>query len=439
MRLCAERRASRPNHGAVLSGRAHLGCVVVFCQCATEVNTRGLGALFGSGAFQATSDTRKMVTNTLDAKDLYELFSDIETSLALYAGREKVRGRHWLLSVKSGTDENTLKGAILPNCHGYCHQLPHYPQQQQASWHLPTLPTGSCFQQHPSSFLQAPVIHLFQYIPQTSLGNHVNSAMLLNLMKISPYLDLTADMEAIKEHILQIPQRQQNRSDQILQTSQFSNWISANASTRLLIEGDFPVYRASEIQHTTALSLLCALLMQSIRTKNNQNSDIKYIPLAFFCGRHVVPAAAAADDDDSNTTGNSHGLVGGVAMMRSFIAQFLLQRPFGPVFWDAARTGIDLAGVERGNVRQLCRLFTWLVRLQLLANVEQQTLVCMVDGVGHYETDDLEPDMLEVLGTLVGIVRRQRNGAPNLRGNMNLRVLVTNATPTDGVGREAVW
>ena len=84
-----------------------------------------------------------------------------------------------------------------------------------------------------------------------------------------------------------------------------------------------------------------------------------------------------------------------------------------------------LQAVIQGKViktSRLCGLFAWLVR-RLPRGV---TLVCLIEGVSHYETDDYEDDMLRGLGRLLSLMRDKSVAAV-------VKVLVTSATTTDSV------
>ena len=183
-----------------------------------------------------------------------------------------------------------------------------------------------------------------------------------------------ADIQALSDGGSGIPARCRDRASQVASTPQFRNWVTAPASRELLVCGE---HRLDGGQAAEALSLLCATLARALRRRE------RHVSLVFFCGLH-------ADEDDA--------LAGPGALMRSFIAQALRYHAFdtAQLPWE-----VDLNRVAAGNLRELCRLFSWLVwRLP-----REVTLVCLIDGIARYDCDEREPDMLVVLACLLGLVR----------------------------------
>ncbi|KAK1654545.1 hypothetical protein BDP81DRAFT_308816 [Colletotrichum phormii] len=189
----------------------------------------------------------------------------------------------------------------------------------------------------------------------------------------------------------------------------FREWAISTKSTELLVEGSFGPF---ESHHISALSVLCATLTQTLCVREN------YISLVFFCGSHVE------DDDDNDSDADSDADVtlaaGGVLMIKSLIAQLLEQRS------DFELTGldrqIDKRLVEESDLDELCILFRWLVeRLP-----EGLTVVCIIDGVVHYEIDSLVDELTKVLECLLDLVRNEDMRSP-------VKVLVTSPTPTESV------
>ncbi|KAK3357820.1 hypothetical protein B0T25DRAFT_567070 [Lasiosphaeria hispida] len=209
-----------------------------------------------------------------------------------------------------------------------------------------------------------------------------------------PNLDL-ADISAISTSTSQIPLPDRARAERVAQTPQFRSWLVTPSSRELLIHGDFPRPGGTSLR-VSGLSLLCAMVLQAVRAREG------YIGLGFFCGRHV-------EEDDA--------ALGGRGMVRSLVGQ--LVRDLGEVRgWEG-----DVEGVRRGDVGALCALFVWLV----VNRVEEgRTVVVLVDGVSHYETDEWEGDMLKVLKMLLALVRDGVGGAV-------VKVLVTSPWSTDEV------
>ena len=144
-------------------------------------------------------------------------------------------------------------------------------------------------------------------------------------------------------------------------------------SRELLVQGEI---ESRGTYHTSELSLFSATLIQALRTRD------RYISLVFFCGYHI-------EDDE---------LADGQVMMKSLINQVLRQQTFDI---SLLHQYVDLEGIWRGDIRQLCALFELLV--QQLAR--ETTVVCLIDSIVYYETDEFEADMLEVLRCLLNLVR----------------------------------
>lgn len=189
---------------------------------------------------------------------------------------------------------------------------------------------------------------------------------------------------------------------------QFRDWIVTPNSRRLLIHGELP-RQSLATWHVSPLSHFCAMLMHMLREREN------YIPLVFFCGCHVEP-------EDGN--------IGASAMMKSLLAQLLQQVPFESLTLDGS-VDINCLSDSSCNISKLCDLFGWLVHRQLSRD---HTLVCMIDGVGFYETDEFEPDVLAVMKMLLKLSEEtvhEDGDGELLRGD--IKVLITTPFATDTI------
>lgn len=151
------------------------------------------------------------------------------------------------------------------------------------------------------------------------------------------------------------------------------------------------------------------MLMHMLRAREN------YIPLMFFCGCHVEP-------EDGN--------VGAAAMMKSLIAQLLRQLPFESLTLDKS-VDLDCLSESNCSISKLCDLFVWLVHQQLS---REYTLVCMIDGIGFYETDEFEADVVVVMKMLLRLSEealKEDDDEGLLRGDV--KVLITTPFTTDAV------
>lgn len=231
------------------------------------------------------------------------------------------------------------------------------------------------------------------YPPKVQQAPYIDTSAVLVLLNIAN-IDLI-DLQNITERRQTMPLKYRSRAEKIVNTQQFRDWAVLPTSRELLVHGDLMFATTNKI---SALSLLCATLMQALRTRQN------YISLVFFAGCHV-------DEDDGHS--------GGHAMMRSMIAQLLRQNSFD---LTTLSTEVDLEHVSDGDLNPLFELFSWLVRCL----PDHVTVVCLIDGLIYYETDEFEEGTLAVLGFLLGLVRDA-----DLKPSMKL--LGASPSPTDTV------
>jgi hypothetical protein len=265
-------------------------------------------------------------------------------------------------------------------------------QQQQLPWlavpapavHAPVLPAPMQLW-HPW-FAQSPI----QPRPEPCI-NYDGLRELLN----TPDIDET-DLEQILESRDLIPTRYRSRAEQVAVTQQFRDWIVAPTSRELLVHGE---YMLDGTYYASAMTLLCATMTLALRRRRD-----RYVSLVFFCSRHI-------EDDDEYT--------GGKAIIRSLIVQLLRQHSFDTTLLHRE---VNLGRVQGGDIKQLCALFGWLIR-RLPRDV---TVICLIDGIVHYETDRYEADMLSVLRYVLHLVRDDRLSTV-------VKVLATSPSATEKV------
>ncbi|KAL6692646.1 hypothetical protein J3F84DRAFT_351569 [Trichoderma pleuroticola] len=268
------------------------------------------------------------------------------------------------------------------------------PGQQQISLH-----TGQIgwFDSFPNAAQQRPVS------PQPRI---ISSSIILDLLNIPLDLDVV-DLLAVKEYSYRLPRKYHTRAVQVTQTREFRQFIVAPTSRRLLIHGHFSP-QSLDTWRSSPLSFFCLLLVRMLRERE------RYITLVFFCGFHV-------EEEDSN--------VGGAAIIRSYIAQLLQQIPFEFMPLDMA---IDLDSISKDDckISHLCDLFVYFVRHLL---PRDRTLVCIIDGIGDYETDELESDMLAVVKMLLQFCNTAEHGNDAGSPHGDAKVLATAPFSTESV------
>lgn len=239
-----------------------------------------------------------------------------------------------------------------------------------------------------------PAIHVHQ---QPARPVATSRLALLDLLNFPSDLDELGQASIYASESLHIPLREQRRADLLLSAAKFRNWIVSPRSSELLVHGEFK--SGGAWREASALSHFCAAFVRAMAATKT------YLPLVHFCGSHI-------EGDDR--------LKGAGGMLRSLLFQLLQRGPFDDAV--LGEPGADLEQVSKGRLPALCKLLVWLVhRLP-----EEVVVVCVIDGISHYETDEFEEDMLEVLDCLLRLARNRRVDA-------SVKLLVTSPTTTDSV------
>ncbi|PON27164.1 hypothetical protein TGAM01_v204113 [Trichoderma gamsii] len=287
--------------------------------------------------------------------------------------------------------------------------LPAYHNPWPGAFSPPEMIPGPSFSASSYSSLPINLSHQYHTVspPPPQPPRIVSSSRLLDLLNIPLDLDKT-DLDSVQDGSYRIPRKLRAQAEQVTRTMQFRDWIVTPSSRRLLIHGELP-RQSLATWHVSPLSHFCAMMMHMLRAREN------YIPLVFFCGCHVEP-------EDGN--------IGAEAMMKSLLVQLLQQIPFAALTLDKS---VDLNCLSESNcsVSKLCDLFVWLVQQQL---TREYTLVCMVDGIGFYETDEFEPDVVVVMKMLLrlsGETSKEDDDELLLRGD--IKVLITTPSTTDAI------
>ncbi|KAJ0104475.1 hypothetical protein J7T55_010941 [Diaporthe amygdali] len=225
--------------------------------------------------------------------------------------------------------------------------------------------------------------------------------LLLRNFELIDEVDLNAILEDEEQSIAF---REKRKADLVVSTKQFHDWMVSNKSSELLIHGEFRRSRSAS-EPVSALSVFCATLTQTFRKSGHEQ-----IALVFFCGCHT-------ERDDQHR--------GPAVMICSFIAQLAKSWPFDVTTLQNNQLNVySQEEVERmvkdENLPKLCDLFRFLVILL----PDSATLICIIDGILHYETDELEEGLLKVLGFLLNLARNGDTDA-------TVKVLASSPTTTD--------
>lgn len=231
-------------------------------------------------------------------------------------------------------------------------------------------------------------------------------ARIRSLLQIHDSFDDLGTQEILENERRSIPFRERHKADLIVSTPQFHDWMVSNKPGELLVHGDFRGPQSS-LAHVSAISVFCATLTKTLRVQGQQ-----HIVLVFYCGCHM-------ERDDQHR--------GAKSMIRSFAAQLVRSSVFDDVAQVRLQCQLDSQGLleaasRSGSLSQLHQLFESLVRLL----PEQITLICLIDGISHYETDDFEDEVLSTINFLLGLVRSDNTAAC-------IKVLATSPTTTDMV------
>lgn len=182
-----------------------------------------------------------------------------------------------------------------------------------------------------------------------------------------------------------------NRTDQVMKSTQFSEWLVNPSSQELLIHGN------SDPTPVSPISFFCGMLVQSLRGMD------RFHTLFFFCGRHP--------EEDYG---------GGRTMIMSLLAQILQQQRFDLGFIGEE----DMYRMGGGDVATFCVVFS-----ELMRQIDvRKTVFCVVDGINFYERGEkILEEMAYVLRFLLDLTR----------DSTVFKILITSPSTTEDV-RKAI-
>lgn len=195
-----------------------------------------------------------------------------------------------------------------------------------------------------------------------------------------PVLDVP-DMKYVLEKmgVYLLHHDRNGRALQVVDSTEFKDWILEPKSKKLLVEADY----TNKYNYTKSpLTVFCASLTQALRGRSD------CISLVFFCGEHDVHDAYP----------------GPVNMIRSFIDQLLWQ---DPTCIDGLSQDVALDRVRTGDFKELCNLFSFLVR-KIPSHI---TIFCVLDHIQVYDhRDQYRPHLMEAVQVLLDLAEHRDPG-----------------------------
>ncbi|KAJ6031604.1 hypothetical protein N7540_002336 [Penicillium herquei] len=191
----------------------------------------------------------------------------------------------------------------------------------------------------------------------------------------------------------------------VTRSRQFQNWInkSERKNASLLVQGNFDSENG-----TSALTHLCA----RIAYESAPNS--KVLVLTHFCSLHP------ASRDEMGRRAGARGLIA------SFIGQLLSYDPHRVRFDLSQISEHKLSRIEEFSLKRLCWLFE-----MLIAQVKTGTTVlCMIDNISSYETNEAVDDIEWLVSCLqTWVIQANQTSKPRMK------LLITDTNQTTRVYR----
>ena len=233
--------------------------------------------------------------------------------------------------------------------------------------------------------------------------SHFLEVLAASPMGIASHVDANNDLEYMLLQGRNINVSDQGQALSLLQTQQFQDWIAAQHSTVLLVDGNMD----SAVARVSPMSLLCASLILGVL--DNRPA----ISLHYFCGLHVA---------------SNNPLYGPAGLIRSLLMQLLLVSKVIDVDGESLNVDYTLFNLnfidnhhyredlESHNIAALCHTFKLLID-QLPLDV---LVFCIIDGINLYERSEWLNDLVQIVNCLNRI-------AQNARLRPIFKVLMTSA------------
>jgi hypothetical protein len=223
-------------------------------------------------------------------------------------------------------------------------------------------------------------------------------------------LDLTVDGypddvdSAYSKGLMESP-KFQDRTRWVAESPEFVNWIDADGSEVLVIQGG-----NSELEYLTSMSFLAALLHPKLVESNS------VLVLPFFCGLHT-----GSQFDDSGE------LSGPLLMVRALLAQTLSIKT---VDWAEGNAGLPFLSLKPDEVKKL-KGGSFSAYIKLIGNLikslrgHHSAIFVIIDGIDYYDLN-WEKEVKYIVRTLL------RLAAADVESSGVLKVLFAATTHTNG-------
>ncbi|KAL3428932.1 hypothetical protein BDV09DRAFT_181249 [Aspergillus tetrazonus] len=213
------------------------------------------------------------------------------------------------------------------------------------------------------------------------------------------------EMELVIKEQPQFEISAQAQAQQLFSSRAFSSWIASSWPATLLVHDQFGTPGSGRI---TTLSALCAIFALQLRNSDRRDQTIV---LHHFCGLH------RSSHDPTDPIPGPNGL------MRSLIAQILRTgRRFNLSFINTRSFAHDIC---MHSLQMLCHTFSLLVE----DLPHSTTIICILDGVSEFASQQWREEMTDVLLILERLVTNS-----GLRANFKL---LHHLLRTRGAGRPA--
>ncbi|KAK4216777.1 adenosine trna methylthiotransferase [Rhypophila decipiens] len=243
---------------------------------------------------------------------------------------------------------------------------------------------------------------------------------------------ITDERQLILNQGRQISSRADRILSTVLQDEQFKAWLSPNSGSSVLLLNGSDLDALNSHSHNARISPFSYLTVQLAGIL-----DVPSIHTAlFFCHLH------------SDATNTNDVVLGPVGLLRSVIAQIILQHPVPELISQYLMAAMGhnpyqinnvLQAVQYGDIPSLCTLLDTVLNSftsAMITNRSSSKIICFIDGASFFETGHHIGQMDQVMQYLASLVNLV--AATNSRGDTGLvfKLLITSPS---GLERGRDW